>query len=71
MPLPLYRRGTAADTRWIGAWVSPRAGLDAVNKINIVPAWNRTPFVEPEVLSSNLGRDVDNPDCGYKFHIFL
>jgi hypothetical protein len=31
-------------TNWIGGWVGPRAGLDAVEKIAVV---NRTPAVQP------------------------
>jgi hypothetical protein len=31
-PRPLYSQGTAPGTHWIGGWVSPRAGLDAVVK---------------------------------------
>jgi hypothetical protein len=34
--------------RWIGGWVGPRAGLDAVAKRKIpVPGGNRTPVVQP------------------------
>jgi hypothetical protein len=32
---PLYPRETAPSTHWIGGWVGPRAGLDAVVKRKI------------------------------------
>jgi hypothetical protein len=31
-PQPLYPGERAAGTHWIGGWVGPRAGLDAVEK---------------------------------------
>jgi hypothetical protein len=36
-------------THWIGRWVGPRAGLDAVakRKENPAPAGNRNPVVQP------------------------
>jgi len=38
----------APGTHWIGVWVGPRAGLDAVVKRNIpASAGNRTPVVQP------------------------
>jgi hypothetical protein len=37
------RKKTTVPIRWEG----PRAGLDAVEKINIVPTGNRTPVVPP------------------------
>jgi hypothetical protein len=40
----------SAGTNWIGAWVGPRAGLNAVEKTKIPEsAWNRTPAVQPVV----------------------
>jgi hypothetical protein len=41
-PQPFYSQGTAPCTHWIGGWVGPRAGLDAVVKRKI-PARIRTP----------------------------
>jgi hypothetical protein len=35
MPLPLYLRKRAPSTYWIGGWVDPRAGLDALVKRKI------------------------------------
>jgi hypothetical protein len=38
------------DTHWIGGWVGPRAGLDAVGvQRNFCVAGNRTPVVQPVV----------------------
>jgi len=39
----------AADTHWIGGWVDPRAGLDAVStrKKSRALAGNRIPVVQP------------------------
>jgi hypothetical protein len=34
---------SAPGTHWIGGWVGPRAGLDAMEKINIL----RLPGIEP------------------------
>jgi hypothetical protein len=31
-PRPIYSRGKAPVTHWIGGWVDPRAGLDDVKK---------------------------------------
>jgi hypothetical protein len=36
-PQPLYSRGKSPDTLWIGGWVGPRAGVDAVEKRKILP----------------------------------
>jgi hypothetical protein len=33
----LYPWGKNLGTHWIGDWVDPRAGLDAVEKRNILP----------------------------------
>jgi len=49
-PVTLPPGKESQGTRWIGGWVGPRAGLDAVAKgINpfIAPAGNRTPVVQP------------------------
>jgi hypothetical protein len=35
-PRPLYAKERAPDTNWIGGWVGPRAGLDAVEWRKIV-----------------------------------
>jgi hypothetical protein len=39
-PLPLYPRGRAPGTHWIGGWVGPRAVLEAVVKRKI-PSFRR------------------------------
>jgi hypothetical protein len=36
-PQPLYPRGKAPGTHWIGGWVGPRAGLDDVGRENSWP----------------------------------
>jgi hypothetical protein len=38
-PRPLYPRKRAPDTYWIGSWVGPRAGLDAVVKRKVPSPW--------------------------------
>jgi hypothetical protein len=49
-PAALPSGKIGSDTHWIGDWVSPRAGLDAVKRRNIpAPAGNRTPVVQPIV----------------------
>jgi hypothetical protein len=42
---PLYPRGNAPGTLWIGRWVGPAAGLDNVEKRTISPAVNRTAVI--------------------------
>jgi hypothetical protein len=42
-PRVLYRRETAPGTHWLGGWVDPRAGLDAVEKWKFLPPGTRTP----------------------------
>jgi hypothetical protein len=37
----------APTTPWVGGWVVPRAGLDAVTKKFPAPAKYRTPVVQP------------------------
>jgi hypothetical protein len=39
----LYPREIARGTHWIGGWVDPRAGLDAMEKRKILPL----PGIEP------------------------
>jgi hypothetical protein len=41
---------TAPSTRWIGGWVGPRPGLDAVGKYKSFHAGNRTRAVQLVVL---------------------
>jgi hypothetical protein len=42
----LYPRAKALGKQWIGSWVGPEVGLDAVGKREIpIPAGNRTPVV--------------------------
>jgi hypothetical protein len=42
--------GIALGTHWIGSWVGPRAGLDAVeNRRNLSLAGNRTLAVQPSL----------------------
>jgi len=49
-PRPLYARGRAPGTHWIGGWVGPRAGLDAIANRKIpAPPGNVTPDVESAV----------------------
>jgi hypothetical protein len=48
-PRPLYSRGGVTGTRWIGGWVDPRVGLDAVDKRKILPLpgsklWSSSPY---------------------------
>jgi hypothetical protein len=41
-------REVTPSTYWMGGWVNPRFGLDAVPKRNIpAPAENRIPVVQP------------------------
>jgi len=43
---------TARSTNWIGGWVGPRAGLNAVMKRKIhAPTGNRALVVQPRALS--------------------
>jgi hypothetical protein len=37
----------SADTHWIRGWMGPRAGLDAVEKRNILHYWESNPGVQP------------------------
>jgi hypothetical protein len=48
-PWPLYLRERTPRTHWLGGYVGPRAGLDAMEwkKKTFVPAVNRTPAVQP------------------------
>jgi len=50
-PLPLYLRGKSPGTHWIGGYMGPRAGLDAVEKRKIPNPRRelkpRTPIVQP------------------------
>jgi len=48
-PVVLSSGGESPYTNWIGGWVDPRAGLDAVAKRKnptIAPVGNRTPIVQ-------------------------
>jgi hypothetical protein len=54
-PPPLYPRERTPDTHWIGDWVGPRAGLDAVAKRKIP-----SPFRE-----SNSDHPAYNPPLSY------
>jgi hypothetical protein len=42
MPRPLYPRGKRPGTHWIGDWVGPRAGLNAMEK-SLLPSWESNP----------------------------
>jgi hypothetical protein len=44
----------APGTHWIGGWVSPRAGLDAVQNKNFAPTGTRTPVVQPVAIVAEL-----------------
>jgi len=45
---PLNNPERARGVHWIGGWVGPRAGLDAMVKREIrVPVGDRTPVVQP------------------------
>jgi hypothetical protein len=48
----LYLRGKSPSTRWIGVWVGPRAGLDAVEKRKILEPSR----IEPGPSSQSLSR---------------
>jgi hypothetical protein len=50
-PQPLYPRKRAIGTHWIGSWVGPRAGLDAMEKRKISFSCRR----------SNPGRPARSP----------
>jgi hypothetical protein len=40
---PLYLQQESSGSRWIGCWVKPKAGVDAVLvETNLVPLLNRT-----------------------------
>jgi hypothetical protein len=39
----------APGTHWIGGWVSPRAGLDAVVKSNLARIELEPPIIQPVV----------------------
>jgi hypothetical protein len=51
-PRPLYPREIASGSNWNECWVGPRAGLDAVEKIEILPM----PGFEPRPSSQSLYR---------------
>jgi hypothetical protein len=45
----------ATGTHWMGGWVGPRAGLDAVEKRkSFARAGNRTPTIQPAVIPTEL-----------------
>jgi len=49
-----YPPETAPSTDWIGGWVGPRAGLNAVAKGKnpiIAPAENQIPVIQPAAYS--------------------
>jgi len=47
-PRPLYPLGKSSGTHWIGGWVGPKTGLEAVTERKIpIPAENRIPVVQP------------------------
>jgi hypothetical protein len=39
MHRPLYSPGNDPGTHWIGGWMGPRAGLNAMEKRKIIPCW--------------------------------
>jgi hypothetical protein len=43
------RKGTP-DTRWIGSWVGPIAGLEVVEKRKIPRTETRTPILKPVAI---------------------
>jgi hypothetical protein len=51
VPAAYHPGKEAPGTHWIGSWVGPRAGLDAVVKRKIPSSWqeskHRTPIVQP------------------------
>jgi hypothetical protein len=67
----------ASGTHWMGSWVSPRAGLNDVEKRKVsAPAMNRTPAVQPVPLSvpTELSRHVQLyhtflTDVGFHLHL--
>jgi hypothetical protein len=63
---PLYLREKAPGIQWIGGWIGPRYGLDAVKKNNkLSPAENRTPTVQ--LISSTEMKTPENPSM-HKFY---
>jgi hypothetical protein len=45
---PYTPRETAAGTHWVGGWLGPRLGLEAVEKKeSLAPVGNRKPAVQP------------------------
>jgi hypothetical protein len=48
-PAALPSGSELPDTHWIGGWVGPRAGLDAMEKKNksLASTGNQTPAVQP------------------------
>jgi hypothetical protein len=54
------------STHWIGVWVGPRAGMDAIYEKTLAPARNLTPAVQPvahsytELRVFRLGKEIQS-----------
>jgi hypothetical protein len=58
-PAVLLHENSPPGTHWMGGWVGPKAGLDAVEKIKkSCPAGNRTLIVQVVARRGN-----DNEPC--------
>jgi hypothetical protein len=70
-PRPLYLRKRAPGTHWIGGWVSPRAGLDDVEKRNFLP--HRDSNSDPSVVQPVASRYIDYavPDKWYDASLMM
>jgi hypothetical protein len=47
----LYTREIAAGTQWVGGWLDPRAGLDAIKKTKILLLPGIEPRQSPQLVA--------------------